>query len=141
MYGTDENGKKWGKNYAFVTLTDSSMTCLPVEAPIPNGWQETDGIMEQTEGLHGYYYSEPNIVTKGPSINDDGTVGEKAENIYDMDSKNLAILGLSTSKEFLTQMEEEFNNMIASVEKYHGFLSAGSKDNIFSLDILLPVPK
>ncbi len=26
-------------------------------------------------------------------------------------------------------------------EKYHGFLSAGSKDNIFSLDILLPVPK
>lgn len=27
------------------------------------------------------------------------------------------------------------------VEKYHGFLSAGSKDNIFSLDILLPVPK
>ena len=37
------------------------------------------------------------------------------------DSKNLAILGLSTSEEFLTQMEEEFNNMIASVEKYHGF--------------------
>lgn len=27
------------------------------------------------------------------------------------------------------------------VEKYHGFLSAGSKDNMFSLDILLPVPK
>lgn len=26
-------------------------------------------------------------------------------------------------------------------EKYHGFLSAGSKDNIFSLDILLPVPE
>ena len=121
MYGTDENGKKWGKNYAFVTLTGSPITCVPVEAPIPNGWQEADGIMEQTEGLYGYYYSEPNIVTKGPIINDDGTVGENAENIYDMDSKNLAILGLSTSEEFLTQMEEEFNNMIASVEKYHGF--------------------
>lgn len=26
-------------------------------------------------------------------------------------------------------------------EKYHGFLSAGSKDNMFSLDILLPVPE
>lgn len=41
---------------------------------------------------------------------------------YDMDSelKNLG-LGATTTHEFLNQLEQEFNNMIASVEKYGGF--------------------
>ena len=53
-------------------------------------------------------YREPDIVTGN---------GSK----YDEDSTYLSILGLSSSSEFKTQLQEEFNEMIESVDTYGGF--------------------
>lgn len=123
MYGIDKDGKKIGKHYSFATLTevDGNLTCETVEEPVQNGWEEVNGVINLKPGLYGYSYSEPEIITKGISINDDGTLGEYKENIYDADSKNLEILGLASKEEFLSKMNQEFDEMIESVEKYHGF--------------------
>ena len=53
-------------------------------------------------------YREPDIVTGNGSQ-------------YDEDSTYLSILGLSSSSEFKTQLQEEFNEMIESVDTYGGF--------------------
>ena len=78
MYGTDANGKKWGKLYTF-----SSDSVTPVN------WTEQDGVISITNVK---MYREPDVVTT--------------------DSSN----GVT-----LTQLELEFNNMIASVTTYGGF--------------------
>ncbi len=100
MYGTDENGKKWGKTYTFTLDTGSNID--EVTGAKPN-WSELNGIMQT-------YGGEPNVVPK------------KNAEVYDMDSriKNLYI-GEETTHEFLIQMEKEFSQMIESVEKYGGF--------------------
>ena len=54
-------------------------------------------------------YREPDIVT--------GSNGTS----YDGSSTYLSILGLSSSSEFKTQLQEEFNEMIESVDTYGGF--------------------
>ena len=54
-------------------------------------------------------YREPDVVT-GSSGTD-----------YDGSSTYLSILGLSSSSEFKTQLQEEFNEMIESVDTYGGF--------------------
>ncbi len=98
MYGTDKNGKKWGKVYKF---SSSGITA--------NNWTEQDGIMSVTSATG---YREPDVVTGS-----DGTE-------YDAVNSNLQQAGLdasATSSTFKTQLETEFNNMIASVEKYGGF--------------------
>ena len=121
MYGTDENGKKWGKNYLFFQLDSPTGIPTPIEEPVPNGWKETNGVIQITTGLFDVYRGEPDIITKGSVLSDDGTTTIYKENIFDVDPRNLSILGLSTGEEFLAQMEQEFNNMISSVEKYKGF--------------------
>ena len=94
FYGTDANGKKWGKLYSIQN---------------PLNWEEFDGIMSINSKRTSF--REPDIVAS-----DSDSTG------YDMDSelKNLG-LGATTTHEFLNQLEQEFNNMIASVEKYGGF--------------------
>ena len=55
-------------------------------------------------------YREPDVVPGSGSIR------------HDMDSRLKTLgLGASTTHEFLMQLEQEFNRMIASVEKYGGF--------------------
>ena len=98
MYGTDVDGKKWGKLYKF-----------SADGITPLNWTEQNGIIsiENTEG-----YREPDVVTGSDGIQ------------YDAVSTNLQQAGLSesaTSGTFKTQLETEFNNMISSVEKYGGF--------------------
>ena len=55
-------------------------------------------------------YREPDVVAKYSSTG------------YDMDSRLKTLgIGAKTTHEFLNQLEKEFNNMVASVEKYGGF--------------------
>ena len=70
----------------------------------------TTGATERTNYGQGTTSSrEPDIVTGS-----DGTS-------YDASSTYLDILGLSSSSNFETQLQEEFNEMIESVETYGGF--------------------
>ena len=98
MYGTDSTGKKWGKLYEF---DENGIT--------PVNWTEIDGIMTITDIRDS---NEPNVVTGGSSTS------------YDADKNNLQEAGLdesATVDTFKAQLEEEFNNMLISVEKYGGF--------------------
>ena len=100
MYGKDENCKKWGKLYEF---SASGIT--------PLNWTEQDGVMSITATSGSDSNREPDIVT-----------GSGTE--YDAVNSNLQQAGLdsnATASTFKAQLETEFNNMIASVEKYGGF--------------------
>ena len=105
FYGTDANGKRWGKNYTFSTSTSSKYN--QVTGTRPNNWSESNGVMSISSTTS---YREPDVVVK------DGNTG------YDMDSRLRTLgLGAETTHEFLFQLEKEFNKMIDSVEKYGGF--------------------
>ena len=100
FYGTDANGKKWGKNYRFSSSTSSSYD--EITGTKPYNWSESDGVMTISSKTS---YREPDIVKS-----------------YDYDSTlKTRGLGAKTTHEFLNQLEKEFNNMIVSVEKYGGF--------------------
>ena len=93
MYGTDKNGKKWGKLYDFTSTGIS-----------PLDWTETNGVMDTTKGGN----KEPNVTTNGSDSN--------TTNLQQ------AGLGASATINTLkTQLETEFNNMIKSVTTYGGF--------------------
>ena len=103
MYGTDENGKKWGKLYTFTTDTGDGID--PVTGAKPLNWSEENGIIKI---LNKTNYREPDVITN------DGN--------SDIDSKLKKLdLGIETSHDFLIQLEYEFNCMIKSIEKYKGF--------------------
>ena len=106
MYGTDANGKKWGKLYSFAK-SSSNANYDELTGSYPNNWSETNGIMEISYSTQA---REPDVVSKS---------GNTA---YDMDSRLKTLdLGAETTQEFLMQLEKEFNNMIKSIEKYGGF--------------------
>ena len=98
FYGTDANGKKWGKLYEFSSSTSSSYDAITGTKPY--NWLEINGVMKISSKTR---YREPDIVKE-----------------YDSTLKTLGI-GAKTTHEFLNQLEKEFNNMVASVEKYGGF--------------------
>ena len=107
FYGTDANGKKWGKIYNFTIGTNSSSLFDEVTGTYPNNWSESNGVMRISSKTG---YREPDVVRYSGST------------VYDMDSRMKTLgLGANTTHEFLMQMEQEFNRMIASVEKYGGF--------------------
>ena len=107
FYGTDATGKKWGKIYQFTTGTNSSELFDEVTGTYPDNWSESNGVMTINSKTS---YREPDVVPKN------GSTG------YDMDSRLKTLgLGAKTTHEFLNQLEKEFNNMVASVEKYGGF--------------------
>ena len=105
FYGIDSNGKKWGKIYTFSSSTSSSND--EITGTKPYNWSESNGVMTISSKTS---YREPDVVSKS------GSTG------YDMDSRLKTLgLGAKTIHEFLNQLEKEFNNMVASVEKYGGF--------------------
>ena len=105
FYGTDATGKKWGKQYQFSSSTSSSYD--EITGTKPYNWSESNGVMTINSKTS---YREPDVVPKN------GSTG------YDMDSRLKTLgLGAKTTHEFLNQLEKEFNNMVASVEKYGGF--------------------
>ena len=95
MYGTDENGKKWGKLYEFTTDTGSNIDERTGTKPL--NWSESNGIMKI---INKTSYREPDIVKSY-----DREVNLKTDSVHD----------------FLIHLEQEFNNMIESVKKYKGF--------------------
>ena len=99
MYGTDANGKKWGKLYEFTTETGEGID--PVTGAKPLNWSENNGVMKI---LNKRNYREPDVLKDNDS------------NIRLKELK-----GSNTKHEFLIQLEQEFNSMINSVEKYGGF--------------------
>ena len=109
FYGTDANGKRWGKIYNFTTGTNPDSTFDEVTGTYANNWSETNGVMSISSSTS---FREPDVVVKNSS----GSTG------YDMDSRLRTLgLGAETTHEFLFQLEKEFNKMIDSVEKYGGF--------------------
>ena len=105
FYGTDANGKKWGKIYTFSSSTSSGYD--EITGTQPYNWSESNGVMTISSKTN---YREPDVVAKYSSTG------------YDMDSTlKTRGLGAKTTHEFLNQLEKEFNNMIVSVEKYGGF--------------------
>ena len=104
MYGTDENGKKWGKLYTFTTGTGADIDSVTGAKPL--NWSEENGVMK--------------IVNVKSSKEPDIIIG--SSNGYDIDArlKNLKI-DIRNTHDFLIQLEEEFDIMIKSVEKYGGF--------------------
>ena len=105
FYGTDANGKRWGKLYQFSTSTSSSYD--QVTGTRPYNWSESNGVMSISSTTA---YREPDVVRGSSSTG------------YDMDSRLRTLgLGAETTHEFLMQLEKEFNKMIESVEKYGGF--------------------
>ena len=107
FYGTDVNGKRWGKLYNFTTGTNSSSTFDETTGTYALNWSETNGVMRISSSTN---YREPDVVTSHNN------------SVTDMDSilKTLN-LGVETTHEWLFQLEKEFSNMIDSVEKYGGF--------------------
>ena len=107
FYGTDANGKRWGKIYNFTTGTNSSSTFDEVTGTYANNWRESNGVMSISRSTG---YREPDVVIGSGST------------VYDMDSRLRTLgLGAETTHEFLMQLEKEFSKMIDSVEKYGGF--------------------
>ena len=105
MYGTDENGKRWGKIYNFTTTIGGYYNPDKITGTYPFGWSENNGVM--TIDTSDFFFGmEPDILM----------------NNYDIDVKlKNKNLGIKTSHEFLIQLEQEFNFMIDSVIKYGGF--------------------
>ena len=107
FYGTDANGKKWGKIYNFTSGTNSNPLFDEITGTYPLNWSESNGIMRINSKTN---YREPDVVPKSGST------------VYDGDSRLKTLgLGARTTQEFLSQVESEFNRMLASVEKYGGF--------------------
>ena len=105
FYGTDANGKKWGKIYTFSSSTSSGYD--EITGTQPYNWSESNGVMTISSKTN---YREPDVVAKYSSTG------------YEMDSRLKTLgIGAKTTHEFLNQLEKEFNNMVASVEKYGGF--------------------
>ena len=103
FYGTDKNGKNWGKLYSNYRTNFQN-----------NNWRESSGLISI---INKTRQREPDIVLKS------GSEG------YDMDSQFRYYEALNeefvyNSHDFLIQLELEFNAMLESVKKYGGFYIA-----------------
>ena len=62
FYGTDANGKSWGKIYNFTTGTNSSSTFDEVTGTYANNWSESNGVMSITRTSGSNSYREPDVL-------------------------------------------------------------------------------
>ena len=101
MYGTDENGKKWGKLYNFATSSNDP-NYDELTGAYPLNWSENDGIMQVINMTNA---REPDIAIS-----------------FDRDNKlKMLEKHIKGTHDFLLYLEQDFNSMIKSVEKYKGF--------------------
>ena len=135
IYGTDKYGKKWGKTYGFTTGTKEDMDKKNINkedvdeltGAYPDNWKEyIIGVMKiiDRKGTR-----EPGVVLKYTAFLERTTYLDVPERLQKLD------LGARTTDEFLEQMEQEFNNMIESVEKYGGFYIGRYETGDLSQDI------
>ena len=100
FYGTDANGKRWGKNYSFTTGTNSSNTFDETTGTDALDWSETDGVMSISSS-----YREPDVL-------------KSRDTPYYLKTYKVSE---DSQLDFLMRQEVDFNNMVDSVEKYGGF--------------------
>ena len=102
FYGTDANGKSWGKIYNYTTGTNSSSTFDETTGTYANNWRESNGVMSISSSTS---LREPDVLS-----------------YYDT-PYYLRRYGVSEDSmlDFLLRQQTDFKKMIYSVEKYGGF--------------------
>ena len=102
FYGTDANGKSWGKIYNFTTGTNSSNTFDEVTGTYANNWSESNGVMSISSSTS---YREPDVLRERDTPYYLKTYKVSEDSMLD----------------FLLRQQTDFKKMINSVEKYGGF--------------------
>ena len=102
FYGTDANGKSWGKNYNYTTGTNSSSTFDEVTGTYAYNWSETNGVMSISSSTS---YREPDVLRDRDTPYYLKTYKVSEDSMLD----------------FLLRQQTDFKKMIYSVEKYGGF--------------------
>ena len=102
FYGTDANGKSWGKNYNYTTGTNSSSTFDDVTGTYANNWRESNGVMSISSSTS---YREPDVLRSRDTPYYLRTYKVSEDSMLD----------------FLLRQQTDFKKMINSVEKYGGF--------------------
>ena len=102
FYGTDANGKSWGKNYRFTTGTISSNTFDETTGTYALNWSETNGVMSISSSTD---YREPDVL-------------RSYDTPYYLKKYKVSE---DSQLDFLLRQQVDFKNMINSVEKYGGF--------------------
>ena len=105
FYGTDANGKSWGKNYSYTTGTNSSSTFDEVTGTYANNWSESNGVMSITRMSGSNSYREPDVLKTYDTPYYLKTYKVSEDSMLD----------------FLLRQQTDFKKMIYSVEKYGGF--------------------
>ena len=101
FYGTDANGKSWGKNYNYTTGTNSSSTFDEVTGTYAYDWSETNGVMSASSSEH----REPDVL-------------RTYDTPYYLRTYKVSE---DSQLDFLLRQQVDFKKMINSVEKYGGF--------------------
>ena len=102
FYGTDANGKSWGKNYNYTTGTNSSSTFDEVTGTYAYNWSETNGVMSISSSTS---YREPDVL-------------RDRDTPYYLKTYKVSE---DSQLDFLLRQQTDFKKMINSVEKYGGF--------------------
>ena len=102
FYGTDANGKSWGKLYNFTTGTNSSSTFDEVTGTYAYNWSESNGVMSISNSRN---YREPDVLRDRDTPYYLKTYKVSEDSMLD----------------FLLRQQVDFKKMIYSVEKYGGF--------------------
>ena len=102
FYGTDANGKSWGKIYSYTTGTNSSSTFDEVTGTYANNWRESNGVMSISNSRN---YREPDVLRDRDTPYYLKTYKVSEDSMLD----------------FLLRQQTDFKKMINSVEKYGGF--------------------
>ena len=102
FYGTDANGKSWGKNYNYTTGTNSSSTFDEVTGTYAYNWSETNGVMSISSSTS---YREPDVL-------------RTYDTPYYLRTYKVSE---DSQLDFLLRQQTDFKKMINSVEKYGGF--------------------
>ena len=101
FYGTDANGKSWGKIYNYTTGTNSSSTFDEVTGTYAYDWSETNGVMSASSSEN----REPDVLRDRDTPYYLRRYGVSEDSMLD----------------FLLRQQTDFKKMINSVEKYGGF--------------------
>ena len=111
-------------NVSTAKTSRNQFVWIPVEdiSQIANQTSGTDGNNRQNYQGKLYDFSTSGV-TEMSSYGQGTTTYREPDIVTDFDgsSTNLSILGLSSSSEFKTQLQEEYNEMIESVDRYGGF--------------------
>ena len=105
FYGTDANGKSWGKIYDYTTGTNSSSTFDEVTGTYAYNWSETNRVMSITSTSGRNSYREPDVL-------------KTYDRPYFLKTYKVSE---DSMLDFLLRQQTDFKKMIKSVEKYGGF--------------------